>query len=306
MNLASAFPSLPSTYAQVSECYRSALHEIYANMSQSQMHANKASSDAVGQRKSSNGDADSSDIMLSNLEEEFLVPGGEGALKVLISGMGSTASLAAVEVDEDGSLCPRVNTRNCTTVPVSQPSVAGCVGGKLNLLSAGILGVSLGTSQGPAPLSVCSLKNGCASIEDLSALNPLLPLQLFQSEEEDKDKEQVRGTPASSPDSKVNTSESGTSSDYQDTEVIAVTGDRTPNRVPRPLEEDSGKDDTSTDGSAHGDGDASRLLSLVSPFVFAAHLSSFEVLKKTVQLHRLLDVQRKQPPLNVTPRCSRV
>jgi hypothetical protein len=163
MNLASAFPSLPSTYAQVSECYRSALHEIYANMSQSQMHANKASSDAVGQRKSSNGDADSSDIMLSNLEEEFLVPGGEGALKVLISGMGSTASLAAVEVDEDGSLCPRVNTRNCTTVPVSQPSVAGCVGGKLNLLSAGILGVSLGTSQGPAPLSVCSLKNGCAS-----------------------------------------------------------------------------------------------------------------------------------------------
>jgi hypothetical protein len=252
-------------------------------MSQSQAHANKVSGDAVGQRKSSNGNADLSDIMLSNREEEFLVPGGEGALKVLISGMGSTASLAAVEVDEDGSLslCPRVNTRNCTSVPVSQPSAAGCVGGKLNLLSAGILGVSLGASQGPAPLSVCSLKNGCASIEDLSAMSPLLPLQLFQSEEDDKDKdkEQVQRTPVSSPDSITRSSESGTSGDYQDTEVLAVMEDRTPNRVPRPIEWDSGKDDTSKDASANRDGDASHQLSLVSQFVSAAHPSSSETLK---------------------------
>lgn len=251
-------------------------------MSQSQVHASKVSSDAVGQRKSSNGDTELTDIMLSNGQEEFLVPEGDGAMKVLISGMGSTASLAAVEVDEDDSICPRVNTRNCTSVPLSQPSVAGCVGGKLNLLSAGILGVSLGASQGPAPLSVCSLKNGCASIEDLTALNPLLPLQLFLSEEDaDKDKEQVQGTPASSPDSAVNSSEAGTSSDYEDTDVLAVMGDRTPNRVPRTLEGESGKDETVTDSSAHGDGDASRLHSLVNPFFVVAHHYPSETLLKT-------------------------
>lgn len=243
------------------------------------MHANKANSDAVGQRKSNHGDAELSDIMLSNREREFLLPGGEGALKVLISGMGSSASLAAVELDEDDSPCPRVNTRNCTSVPLSQPSAAGCVGGKLNILGPGVLGVSLGALQGPAPLSVCSLKNGCASIEDLSALNPLLPLRLFQSEEDaekdkDKEQEQVQSPYDSSPDSVVNSREAGSSSEFKDIDVPAAMGDRTPGRVPRTLDGDSGKEETLTDGSAHRDGDASRLLLLVNLFVLLAHLNS--------------------------------
>lgn len=231
-------------------------------MSQSHVHSKKVNSDALGHTKSTTGDVGLSDILLGSQEDEFLVPEGEGVLKVLISGMGSTASLAAVDVDDDDSLCPRVNTRNCTSTPISQPSVGSCVGGKLNLLSSGILGVSLGASQGPVPLSVCSLKNGCASIEDLSSLSPLLPRQLFLSEE-DSEKEQLEGLSASSPDSVVSCSEIDKSGDGQYIEILHSENVSVPDGTLRSHEMDAEKQKHEGLNDSSAQGQASRLPSMV-------------------------------------------
>lgn len=125
--------------------------------------------------------------------EEFAMPVGDGVIKVIISGMGSSASLTAVGIEEHGRPYPRVNSRNCsfTSMKLNQ-----CTGSKLNFLGVGVLSTTLGTALGPVPSSsacqVTKAGTGYGSIEDISTLSPVLPSQLRASEEihEDEDEDE--------------------------------------------------------------------------------------------------------------------
>ena len=119
--------------------------------------------------------------------EEFAMPVGDGVIKVIISGMGSTASLTAVgieEHEEHGRPYPRVNSRNCSSTSMK---LNQCTGSKLNFLGVGVLSTTLGTPLGPVPSSsacqVTKAGTGYGSIEDISTLSPVLPSQLRASEE---------------------------------------------------------------------------------------------------------------------------
>ena len=119
--------------------------------------------------------------------EEFAMPVGDGVIKVIISGMGSTASLTAVgieEHEEHGRPYPRVNSRNCSSTSMK---LNQCTGSKLNFLGVGVLSTTLGTPLGPVPSSsacqVTKAGTGYGSIEDISTLSPVLPSQLQASEE---------------------------------------------------------------------------------------------------------------------------
>lgn len=125
--------------------------------------------------------------------EEFAMPVGDGVIKVIISGMGSSASLTAVGIEEHGRPYPRVNSRNCSSTSMK---LNQCTGSKLNFLGVGVLSTTLGTALGPVPSSsacqVTKAGTGYGSIEDISTLSPVLPSQLRASEEihddEDEDK----------------------------------------------------------------------------------------------------------------------
>ena len=114
--------------------------------------------------------------------EVFVIPPGDGVLKVKIKGMGSSASLTAIDAGEGEGDClyPRVNTRNGSSAVVVVPCMASCKGSKLGLLSVG-LGNTLGASQSPATTGVCHPhpKKGCSGADDFTAFSPVPPAKLL-------------------------------------------------------------------------------------------------------------------------------
>ena len=110
--------------------------------------------------------------------EVFVIPPGDGVLKVKISGMGSSASLTAIDVGDADCLYPRVNTRNGSSAVVVVPCMTSCKGSKLSLLSVG-LGNALGASQSPTTACVCHPKKGCSGPEDFTAFSPVPPAKLL-------------------------------------------------------------------------------------------------------------------------------
>ena len=129
--------------------------------------------------------------LLDAESDEFSMPVGDGVVKVIVSGMGSTASLTAVGIEEQGTGFPRVNSRNCSS---SSVKLGQCGGSKLNFLGVATLSTALATTLGPAPSSsACHAKTGYSGIEDISTLSPVLPSQLRATEatsEEDDDEDE--------------------------------------------------------------------------------------------------------------------
>jgi hypothetical protein len=158
----------------VSECYRSALQEIYFNMSQSNSGYQRSHYDtSIGSNRRERS-------LLDSESDEFSMPVGDGVVKVIVSGMGSTASLTAVGIEEQGTGFPRVNSRNCSS---SSVKLGQCGGSKLNFLGVATLSTALTTTLGPAPSSsACHAKTGYSGIEDISTLSPVLPSQLLATE----------------------------------------------------------------------------------------------------------------------------
>jgi hypothetical protein len=131
--------------------------------------------------------------LLDAESDEFSMPVGDGVVKVIVSGMGSTASLTAVGIEEQGTGFPRVNSRNCSS---SSVKLGQCGGSKLNFLGVATLSTALTTTLGPAPSSsACHAKTGYSGIEDISTLSPVLPSQLLAkeviTEDEDDDDDDV-------------------------------------------------------------------------------------------------------------------
>ena len=130
--------------------------------------------------------------LLDGESDEFSMPVGDGVVKVIVSGMGSTASLTAVGIEEQGTGILRVNSRNCSS---SSVKLGQCGGSKLNFLGVATLSTALATTVGPAPSSsACHAKTGYSGIEDISTLSPVLPSQLLATEvitEDDDEDEDV-------------------------------------------------------------------------------------------------------------------
>ena len=166
----------------MSECYRSALHEIYDNMSQNQVTSslnNSINADVNqvddidarngikrdskkdgatfiirqhGDRNKMNGNHNDD----NNEGEEDEDSSTDGPLTVRITGMGSSASLTFADIAE--GILDRVNTRNSTD-RTSSPIVVSV----FSSVSGGILGPALGSQNVPI-ISACVSKKCLSNV----------------------------------------------------------------------------------------------------------------------------------------------